>query len=363
MKPTPKYLHRFADCRIVKGHGRSIIADLTRCDYHFIPNDLADILIEYQHQPVDALLEAAGPENADTVNEYLLFLQRHELICLLDEDECSLYPELDTTWEAPASITHASIDATALVRHGCVAILEELEATGCRALLVYSHRMQSFEQLEPVLEALKERSFLVQWISPYQPELFTHLLETQEALGTFSRLILYNAPMSEVFHTRIVLEMGAFGFSTQPKLINPIHATYVESLAHNLYFNGRIWVDAEGRILPGYGTSTTIGTLDKGFENATQHQAFKALSTAHKENTEVCRDCEFRSICFDSREPKQRANGTWYHTSECGYNPYISKWSDEPGYQPVHACGENSTNGFEPNTEAIEALNEQLWTS
>ena len=364
MKQGPQqYLHLFADCRIVKGHGRAIIADLTRCNYHFIPNDLADILEEYHHRPVGDLLDACGPDNADTVNEYLLFLQRHELICLLDEDELTLYPELDTSWEVPASITHASMDVLALPNRDTTKVLEQLEATGCRALLVYSFTIQPINKLKPLLEALKDRAFLVQWISPYQPELFSHLLEVEDTLGTFSRLILYRAPMREVFHTRIVLDEGNFSFSSSPKLINPIHATYVESLEHNLYFNRRIWVDAAGRIWPGYGSTHSIGTLEKGFQEATLHPYFKSLAKAHKGNTEVCRDCEFRSICFDSREPRQRSNGTWYHSTECGYNPYISKWSDEPGYQPIHACGSTGKQGFEPNSVTIDALNQELWTS
>ena len=41
-----KHLHLFTDCRVVKGYGRAIIIDLTRRNYHYIPNDLADILTE-----------------------------------------------------------------------------------------------------------------------------------------------------------------------------------------------------------------------------------------------------------------------------------------------------------------------------
>ena len=189
-------------------------------------------------------------------------------------------------------------------------------------------------------------------------------MEQHDQLNTFSRLILFNAPMTELLHARIALQKATFHFSEQPKLINPIHATFFESLQHNLYFNRRVFVDASGNIRAGHSSATVLGTLADGFAQAARHPRLQMLSTASKAKTDVCRDCELRNICFDSREPQQHASGSWYHTTDCGYNPYINKWDNEPGYHTAAACGKATRSGhFAPDAARIEQLNAELWSA
>jgi len=59
----------------------------------------------------------------------------------------------------------------------------------------------------------------------------------------------------------------------------------------------------------------------------------------HKDLIDVCKDCEFRHMCVDSRLPIQRINGSWYHKTECNYNPYIGKWKGTNKYKTLEECG------------------------
>jgi len=43
-------------------------------------------------------------------------------------------------------------------------------------------------------------------------------------------------------------------------------------------------------------------------------------------------------MCVDSRVPL-KGDGEWYHETECRYNPFISKWDDEPGYLNLSDSG------------------------
>lgn len=67
---------------------------------------------------------------------------------------------------------------------------------------------------------------------------------------------------------------------------------------------------------------------------------FQILWSVKKDVTLVCKDCEFRYMCIDSRIPILSDNKTsWFHNNECNYNPYIAKWKGEEGYRTLKECG------------------------
>ncbi|MFZ4797330.1 MAG: hypothetical protein ACOYMA_07525 [Bacteroidia bacterium] len=107
---TNKYLMIFADCIVVKGNQRALIADLTRGKYHFIPNTLAEMLTENKGRTKESIIENYGTGNTETIEEYISFLEENEFVFWCDEDEIELFPPIDLTWEWPAHITNAIFD-------------------------------------------------------------------------------------------------------------------------------------------------------------------------------------------------------------------------------------------------------------
>jgi len=82
----------------------------------------------------------------------------------------------------------------------------------------------------------------------------------------------------------------------------------------------------------------------------------------HKDLIDVCKDCEYRHMCVDSRLPNQRKDESSYHEEECSYNPYICKWKGEEGYKTLEECGVISNDqGFSIDHDKIASLNEKLW--
>jgi len=55
-----------------------------------------------------------------------------------------------------------------------------------------------------------------------------------------------------------------------------------------------------------------------------------------KDRILICRDCEHRYICMDSREPEVSSVSDLHtYDSDCRYNPYIALWGHEKGYETV----------------------------
>jgi hypothetical protein len=81
-----------------------------------------------------------------------------------------------------------------------------------------------------------------------------------------------------------------------------------------------------------------------------------------KSDIEVCKDCEFRTVCFTNNLPLKNEQGGYYLESECTYNPYIGKSVGEIGYKNLKECGviSNET-GFSIDHEKIAKINAELW--
>ena len=70
----------FSNCLPVKGANRSIICDLQRAEYDFIPNSLYEILESYQFMSIDEVFQKYSIEYKKTIEEYFEFLEQKEYI-------------------------------------------------------------------------------------------------------------------------------------------------------------------------------------------------------------------------------------------------------------------------------------------
>ena len=81
-----------------------------------------------------------------------------------------------------------------------------------------------------------------------------------------------------------------------------------------------------------------------------------------KKHIDICKDCDLKYLCVDSRLPIERFESEWFHQIECNYNPYIAKWKDEEGYCTLEECGVISNEyGFSIDNDKIAKINAELW--
>jgi hypothetical protein len=87
------------------------------------------------------------------------------------------------------------------------------------------------------------------------------------------------------------------------------------------------------------------------------------LWSISKNKIEVCCSCEFNRICLDNRIPIQNTkNEKWIYSTECEYNPFISKWKGEDGYTNLEDAGIIvKQNNFIIDRRKINQLNKKLW--
>jgi len=148
-------------------------------------------------------------------------------------------------------------------------------------------------------------------------------------------------------------------FDHSPRRINMIVNVkhYCEGLRFNSAFNRRVWVSEVMRYSWGRPDGPGYESLEELIMNDTNE-----IAQIIKDKVDICKDCEFRRVCYDTRKPIVRSGGGWYHASECNYNPYICKWSDEEGYRTLAECGVvSNAEGFSIDHDRIAAINAELW--
>lgn len=334
--PAPAF-RLFASCIPVQGARRSVICDLQRGTYKLIPNGLYEILTEHRGRTVDEIKAAYDHEFDEEIDEYFQFLLDHEFGFWCDEPE--LFPDLDLTWDAPGRITNALIDVDAGSRHDFPALLRQLDTLGCSALEVRFFHPCTLADLREVLEASRHgRLRSVQLLFPASEELADEALDQLcRDHPRLSTLVIHSAPQDRrrqapgtpalLHYRRAVLDSPECCGQVHPGYFVTNIGHFTEARQHNTCLNRKLSVDARGEI-------RNCPSLPRSFGNAAEvplsealaQPGFKDLWTVHKDQIEVCRDCEFRYVCTDCRAYLADPGAPYSKPRKCGYDPYTAQW-------------------------------------
>lgn len=146
------YFRIFAACMPVKGASRSIICDLQRETFDYIPNDIFSILNEFNSDKISAILKTFGEDNKSILEDYFYFLLKEEYIFLIEEmEELKHFPSIDLTWESPHKIENAIIDVGPNSNHPYREIIYQLSSLGCRAIQIRFFHKYMFSNLKDII--------------------------------------------------------------------------------------------------------------------------------------------------------------------------------------------------------------------
>jgi len=198
----------FANVVPVKGAVRSTLCDLQRGRIKLIPNDLYDLLTHHKGQGIEAIKDRYPPADRTVIDDYYRFLIEEEWGFLCDEPEA--FPDLDLSYDAPASITNAILDVAEGTEHDYRNLVAQLTGLGCWFLQVRAWFSLSLAHLERILEAARSSRLR-------SVEVFTRFDATQRqddlaalvrAHPRVYRLVVHTSPEEREIHTR---EIGAMG--------------------------------------------------------------------------------------------------------------------------------------------------------
>lgn len=340
-------------CIPIKGFNRSIIYDLTRKNYFFIPNNLFELLDN------DSIITINN-------NDYINFLLDNEIIFeVINENDQLFFPSINLDFHTPydlsSLIIESNIDLTVLENLNLQ--IENL------TLIINKIEPNIFEIIIKILNLIEIESINIVY-SKCKYFKINHLEVFEKIPEILSIMVFeYNLDFNSNNHNFdfLVFE-NSFEIYTKnvfPSKFSVNYESFFESQNFNNYFNRKLYINDKGEIRNGL-TSKKIKT-SKNIKEIIDSVEFKYLSTSKKDNTLVCSDCEFRRMCLDSRVPiYNKELNLWFHKNECRYNPYISKWEDEVGYKDLKSCGikiDSKGNFKIDNIKKLKEYNVYLWGS
>ncbi|MFO0321881.1 MAG: grasp-with-spasm system SPASM domain peptide maturase [Bacteroidota bacterium] len=334
---SDKKISLFASCIPVKGAMRSLVCDLQRNSYEFIPNELYDILIKYNGRKLYELYEEYT-DFKDIIDEYLFFLKEKEYIFYTSDYE--LYPKMDLHWDQPSKIINAIIDFSSKSLYNFEVLIRQLDELGCMFIQFKVYDLVDLAEIKKfILLTKKSRIRGIELILPNSIiSNREELLELINLNGRLLKIILHSALNDEV----IILKSKIKAIYMKQEISSSDHCGFIhpadfvvdmdvftEGLNHNSCLNKKISIDENGNIKNCPSMKTSFGQIGHiKLIDVINNENFNKLWNITKDQTNICKDCEFRYICTDCRAFIEDQDNIYSKPLKCNYDPYTTTWKN-----------------------------------
>ncbi|HEY9045352.1 MAG TPA: grasp-with-spasm system SPASM domain peptide maturase [Ohtaekwangia sp.] len=331
-----RYLKVFSDCIPVKGFSRSCIYDLTRRKYYPVPNSLADILLEYDGKLISKIYEDF--DNNPVLEEYFKFLTDREIIYEAEEQELSQLPALNMEWKHPSRIIYAVIDIDKETLFAADRLRYTFDQLGIQHLQIRLLDWMNIGFVKNLLEVFQNtRLRSIELIVPYRLDYEDILSQLRDCNHKILLVYVYEAPTVKVIaKPHIILTTDTAQALRMVKTASPKYFSvniqfFTEAHHHHTFYNRKIFIDNKGVLRSSLFADYTFGHVDEVDAAAViDSPDYQVWWHVRKDDTEVCRDCEFRYMCTDQRIPVKKGE-LWSHHDRCRYDPYKAEWSPIEG--------------------------------
>ena len=329
-----RYFILYACCIPVKGHKRSVIYDLQRNTFIYIPNTVLELL---QHNTIDIHDERYHDEKDDII-QIIDYLIAQEMGFITPEP--NKFPKINMKDDDyPEIIKNIIIDFDKKSNHDLENIINQVSEIWCSTVeLRYFDNVRESTFVQHLSCFLKSTIRTIHVVIRYAPWITEKKLN--DICCKFKRLkqiIIYDSPMH--------LHTNNFGLETTSVFVKEyienetccgnIHPHYFRSnldfFKESLIFNNclykKISIDRNGMIKNCPAMKKTFGHIDSiKLLDVISNNDFQKLWHIKKNDIDVCKDCEFRYMCLDCRALISDPDNIYSKPKKCNYDPYQTQW-------------------------------------
>jgi len=326
----------FECCMPVKGARRSVICDVQRNNYEFIPNSLYDFITRYDGHSVEEIKADFPADAHETIDEYISFLINKEFAFFTKYPE--YYPPISKQWEMPYEITNCIVDIDSTSGHDYEKIFSQLDELGCIAVEIRCFDTIPCAQLITILESVNNTMVRSIDLLLTYDEQYCNAATLQHIQDTYKRvvtIVLHSCPSDLDVSAFPPLVMGTdkvIPNSTCCGTINKLNFScnqkkFLEALSFNSCLNRKISIDTNGDIKNCPSMQQSYGNIaDTTLAQALADKTFKDIWSITKDQVTTCKSCEFRYICTDCRAYRQDEADIYSKPAKCGYDPFQAEW-------------------------------------
>jgi len=333
----------FPCCVSVRGFSRSVIYDLNRSEFCYIPNDLHDLLDRFDGESVRSIKSCLGVHAGARIDEYIRFLVKHEYVWFDDSlDELKRMPPIDTNFSTPAEISNAIFQIENTPNVEIKKMVKDLSMLGCRDILIVFYSKPKLALIKEVLNQFENSSFKsIELLIRFDERLKeSELHELVNQYRRIRKLVIYGSPKLRKARD---FAFGMNGIVFIPRIIT--HSLYSsianttsfrvnidffsEAKNYNPYVNKKVVIDISGNLKNAPNMDEEHGNFNlKPISEVISDDRFRNLWNIKKDEIAVCKDCEYRYMCLDNRIPVKK-DGEWQHDTPCLYDVYSGKWAQK----------------------------------
>ena len=324
----------FECCRLVKGDGRTLLADFQRRKLEFLDNEISEILENKSREySVQEILKHYTTENQEIILEYFEFLIENEYAFQCSKEEINLFPKMDLTWDNPAEITNCIIDLEdyPVMVDAYRKIISDLEILGCENLQIRNFKGISIENISSFLQLFNGTIITRIEILTLKNYDINEYVILMNMFVRVSVLILHSAEADsesvvsssqKILTTKQTISSANYCGLVNPNYFNLRQEHYLESLNFNTCLNRKIGIDKLGNIKNCPSMKAVYGNIqDTSILDVVKQPEFRKLWHVKKNDIKVCKDCEFRHLCTDCRAFLE-SDESIEKPYKCTYNPY-----------------------------------------
>lgn len=340
-----KYIKLFSNCIPVKGFSQSAICDLQNNEIQLIPNDLFNLLPEFQIKSLEHIKKKFKNKYDDIIDEYVNFLISNGFAFITKTPNS--FPKLNLDWFYPFKISNGIIDIKENNLPLYVKIFNEFDKLKCKHLQVrfYVNDPYFFNKILKYLIKIKSIIHSLDLVVVFKLENMKYWCYLINNFPRINSIIFTNCSSDDVIKIKKINNIKILGLKLKFKNIKACGViskanfavnikNFTESLQHNSCLNRKISIDINGDIKNCNSMPETYGNIeDTTLEEAINKPGFKKYWNITKDDIEICKDCEFRYVCTDCRAYTERTkySGDGLDLSKplkCGYNPYTNEWAE-----------------------------------
>ena len=326
----------FACCIPVKGISRSILYDLQRFSFHFIPLGLYEILSECKDMNTDDIKVKYNNCFDGVIDEYFEYLIEKEYGFYCDNPEN--FPNLSLEFETPEIINNVVIDVSNQSMHDFEKIFLQFDYLGCKYLELRFFDETELSQIVEILKLtkytrLKNVDILVKHIALVTEDvLYDTLISANPIIGN---IIIHSSPIDKYFDG----ESKYFNIKFSNKKLlssdccgnisacdfNINLKMFTESLKYNTCLNKKLSIDVYGNIKNCPSLKESFGNHKNiDFKNVVFKEEYQKFWLINKDQIKICKDCEFRYMCTDCRA---FLTNEYDKPLKCSYDPFTMQWN------------------------------------
>jgi len=339
-----EYFLLFSNCILVKGFLRSTICDLQRNKIYFIPNDLANLIIDSNNLLLKQTIEKS------VFFPWFQMLIVEELGFYTERPLC--FPKIEMKWDSPEIINNAIIEMDNISEDVLHESIKKLNNARCKFIEFRYYKTSNIEILFDALYIL--RNGYVRGVIIYIPFCKDNkLLQIKKILnstGLIREIIVHSVDakiVEEIEDDRLFFTSQIISSNTHCGEISADYFainlnSFSESKKFNSCLNKKISIDSSGQVRNCPSMFDHFGSI-KEFDivNVAKNKKFTKYWNISKTQISVCKDCEFKNVCTDCRAYVEEPDNQYSKPLKCGYNPYTNvweEWSTNPLKQKAIEC-------------------------